>query len=440
MAAASIEGINIKIGADLSDLKEEMGATSDAIKGVGTTAKDEIEKANTPVSKLKDNFAKTAISAEKIAEYSLRFVNAVGGFTGDAISKAFELSPDASAAWKNVKSAFDNFKTAFGKGFLPELEKVMPIVSDTLNDAAKFLRKHPGLSESLAALTATLLLIGSVLAICAPIAIAFGVSVGTIAAPVLIVIGVIILLVAAGLYLKTHWGEITEWFKTKSEELKTKIEELKTKIGEWKDSMVEKFSLMKTSVNGKIDEMKTKMDEWKTKVNLAKVQLGTFKDSVVSKFESIKTAITDALKGLDLIQAGKDFVSAIGEGIKAGIESIRSTVQGWFMSLVPDWAKRFFGIGEGGGSSGGGATVGNPTDVFRASGGPVIAGAPYIIGEAGPELFVPRTNGYIIPNDQIRDFGPRVTVNMGNVYGESYLRGMVVDTFEEVVRKEMRIA
>ena len=35
----------------------------------------------------------------------------------------------------------------------------------------------------------------------------------------------------------------------------------------------------------------------------------------------------------------------------------------------------------------------------RAKGGPVMAGDAYRVGEAGPETFVPSTNGYILPND-----------------------------------------
>lgn len=34
----------------------------------------------------------------------------------------------------------------------------------------------------------------------------------------------------------------------------------------------------------------------------------------------------------------------------------------------------------------------------RASGGPVTAGRPYIVGERGPELIVPRTSGTVLPN------------------------------------------
>jgi hypothetical protein len=39
--------------------------------------------------------------------------------------------------------------------------------------------------------------------------------------------------------------------------------------------------------------------------------------------------------------------------------------------------------------------AGNPE---RASGGPVSAGMPYIVGEHRPELFVPQTSGYILPS------------------------------------------
>lgn len=34
----------------------------------------------------------------------------------------------------------------------------------------------------------------------------------------------------------------------------------------------------------------------------------------------------------------------------------------------------------------------------KASGGPVVAGMPYIVGERRPELFVPETNGYVLPS------------------------------------------
>ncbi|MBM3365354.1 MAG: hypothetical protein FJY48_06545, partial [Betaproteobacteria bacterium] len=42
---------------------------------------------------------------------------------------------------------------------------------------------------------------------------------------------------------------------------------------------------------------------------------------------------------------------------------------------------------------------------FRAEGGPARAGSPYIVGEKGPELFVPGSSGTVIPNDRMTQMG-----------------------------------
>lgn len=68
----------------------------------------------------------------------------------------------------------------------------------------------------------------------------------------------------------------------------------------------------------------------------------------------------------------------------------------------------------GGGSTGGapvgvvGAAGSMPVPTFRASGGPVSSGAPYIVGERGPELFVPDLSGRIVSNKALA--GSSVTV------------------------------
>ena len=52
---------------------------------------------------------------------------------------------------------------------------------------------------------------------------------------------------------------------------------------------------------------------------------------------------------------------------------------------------------------------------FRASGGPVSAGQPYMVGERGPELFVPRESGGIRAHGA--PIGGAVTVNISTVMG-----------------------
>lgn len=48
----------------------------------------------------------------------------------------------------------------------------------------------------------------------------------------------------------------------------------------------------------------------------------------------------------------------------------------------------------------------------RASGGPVYQGNAYLVGEAGPEMFVPATNGKIVKNSELWAGGGNISVNV----------------------------
>ena len=64
-----------------------------------------------------------------------------------------------------------------------------------------------------------------------------------------------------------------------------------------------------------------------------------------------------------------------------------------------------FGGSSSAGSSGGGGFFGNVLGFlggfFKANGGPVAANSPYIVGERGPELFVPNNAGRVVPNNSL---------------------------------------
>jgi hypothetical protein len=58
----------------------------------------------------------------------------------------------------------------------------------------------------------------------------------------------------------------------------------------------------------------------------------------------------------------------------------------------------------------------------RANGGSVMAGTPYIVGERGQEMFVPNSNGKIIPNHELSQGGMNIIVNVaGSVTTERQL-------------------
>lgn len=62
-------------------------------------------------------------------------------------------------------------------------------------------------------------------------------------------------------------------------------------------------------------------------------------------------------------------------------------------------------------------TINAPNPPRRANGGPVSSSTPYLVGEVGPELFVPGRGGTIIPNDQLAGRG-------GNTYNVTVQAGV----------------
>ena len=74
-----------------------------------------------------------------------------------------------------------------------------------------------------------------------------------------------------------------------------------------------------------------------------------------------------------------------------------------------------------GAASGGGGFLGSLFGGFRQEGGPVAAGQAYVVGEAGPELFVPNANGAIISNENAnRGGGDTININISAVDAPSF--------------------
>lgn len=70
---------------------------------------------------------------------------------------------------------------------------------------------------------------------------------------------------------------------------------------------------------------------------------------------------------------------------------------------------------------------------MRAAGGPVMGGQPYIVGERGPEVFVPGRSGSIVANERMGGMTiSSLTVNWSSTGGE--------DEFEQFVAKLERLA
>lgn len=76
------------------------------------------------------------------------------------------------------------------------------------------------------------------------------------------------------------------------------------------------------------------------------------------------------------------------------------------------------------------------SDLFRADGGPVSGNTPYIVGERGPELFVPKSGGTIVPNHDLGGGGGNTFVF--NVQGD--ITDRVKTDIMRDLQRQMRLA
>ena len=93
---------------------------------------------------------------------------------------------------------------------------------------------------------------------------------------------------------------------------------------------------------------------------------------------------------------GLAIVATTAMSIVGGIQQVK---RGGTFNVLMGLAGIFSGIGGITGALGKGGSL---SGLFKASGGPVTAHRPYIVGERGFEIFEPTTNGRIIPNAQSR--------------------------------------
>jgi len=81
---------------------------------------------------------------------------------------------------------------------------------------------------------------------------------------------------------------------------------------------------------------------------------------------------------------------------------------------------KIMGLGSGGTGATGGLFGGKIIPGILASGGPVSGNRPYIVGERGPELFLPDGNGSMVPNKDLMGGGQSVVYNIQAVDAPSF--------------------
>lgn len=162
----------------------------------------------------------------------------------------------------------------------------------------------------------------------------------------------------------------------------------------------------------------------------------------------------------DVLGALGSFIALIGEvielftgpfGLTFNAERVRSDVIAVFEAIggaidsVLGKLKSLWDMfGRFSGATAAGEALGDAISsiAFRAKGGPVSSGSPYIVGEEGPELFVPSASGAIVPNDALgRSGGTNITMNFAPGIGMDVVtaiknsRGLIAQMAVEAVQE-----
>jgi hypothetical protein len=145
-----------------------------------------------------------------------------------------------------------------------------------------------------------------------------------------------------------------------------------------------------------------------------KIAFETIKDAVEANKEEFKTLLDFIQKYVAPFLGGvfKLAIQGIGIAIAVVVTQVSALISG-FQKVIEFGSKVGSFVG---GLFGGG----------RATGGPVMQGTTYLVGEQGPELFTPSSNGSIIPNNALGRSSSTINITVnGAIDSESTARQIV---------------
>ncbi len=172
---------------------------------------------------------------------------------------------------------------------------------------------------------------------------------------------------------------------------------------------VQKRLLTEIDKTNEIEKQNKKLQEQEELQKKNQEAAAKLKEKMTAIGEEIETSIKSNLR--DAITGAQSF----GQAMTNVLNRIRDKIiDAQIDKILGNFGENFGASASGEKGKGIGGFLGKILGgFFRANGGPVKAGKPYIVGERQPELFVPRTSGTILPSTDIG--GGDNTTNMVTV-------------------------
>jgi hypothetical protein len=204
------------------------------------------------------------------------------------------------------------------------------------------------------------------------------------------------------------------------------------------DKYSDQLRLLEAQINGTEDQVRLEID-------LANAA-GEVERNYVKRIFAAKQTLKQLEEQRRVFEAiGDTIKTGVVDGITAAIDQTRTlgevasnvlrTIANQLLRLGVNQLFSGFNFGGGGGSTGPNVDLVGQYMGERALGGPVGAGQPYMVGERGPELFVPGAQGNIVPNNamgstsvvvNVDASGTEVQGNQGNADQLGRLIGQAV--------------
>ena len=168
---------------------------------------------------------------------------------------------------------------------------------------------------------------------------------------------------------------------------------------------VQKRLLTEIDKTNEIEKQNKKLQEQEELQKKNQEAASKLKEKMTAVGEEIEGSIKNNLR--EAITGAQSF----GQAMTNVLNRIRDKIiDAQLDKLIGGFGEAFGKSASGGEKKGlGGFLGGILGGLFKANGGPVKAGQPYIVGERQPELFVPRTSGTILPSVPMGGDGDSVT-------------------------------
>jgi SLT domain-containing protein len=84
-----------------------------------------------------------------------------------------------------------------------------------------------------------------------------------------------------------------------------------------------------------------------------------------------------------------------------------------------------------------GTAVYDATHGERATGGTMMSNQPYLVGERGREVVIPKSASTVVPASELRGGSPSISINFGgvSVRGDSDIRAIATAVEDSITRK-----